>query len=629
MVKPGRSSRRKSVGLVLHQGGAGGGTGGNEPPIVVVPDARVEVCGLCQGPSFLCRLDHDQAEPADVSPIERRWLAALRAVHVGVALCSTPGAGMGGALLTLGRGLVTGTAMPDPDTLIRGAADPGCRLPATLATTYALAALVEREALWPRPSARASRVLGKPQATTLDVLQALSAAMGAARARWVREIVGLANRAALASPFVVHETFPLVAAVCRGCAGPGADQGAAVVWENFMRPAELYDNAIRCPMCQRLNEHPLPFSATNPRLPWPGLHPVGRCQRGECATGIGCVTHDLPVGPDALCGEGRHLYQQAQAHIAVRMGERTALEPWESRVLVALVMARQPERARRATGAADDTAAPQSFAEEFAEAFAQMRHDMQRSLPLLARILPAPVLSLFGLLDGPAPKRSALTKGLRFDLTAIRGGDSADYANKDEDEAETIERDSLGGGLDRHAQAGTAGAAAPKEAEVTIADELRKLVSAGANVLDGLGQLEEAADALVEQAGPSVEHMAAPATLERAVVAGVAAAASTLGQEAARAAVAPGGARRPARTDDTCVATVTGRASGWPRLSAPTAGASSRRRTRARTASRPRSARAGRSSYRGPRASGRSPTRLEFAARSASSTPAASQAAGC
>ena len=441
MLKPGRSSRRKSVGLVLHQGGAGGGTGGREPPIVVVPDVRVEVCGLCQGPSFLCRLDHDQAEPADVSPIERRWLAALRAVHVGVALCSTPAAGMGGALLTLGRGLVTGTAMPDPDTLIHGAADPGCRLPATLATTYALAALVEREALWPRTSARASRVLGKPQATTLDVLQALSAAMGAARARWVRETVGLANRAALASPFVVHETFPLVAAVCRGCAGPGADQGAVVAWENFMRPAELYDNAIRCPTCQRLNDHPLPFSATNPRLPWPGLHPVGRCQRGECATGIGCVTHDLPIGPDALCGEGRHLYQQAQAHIAVRMGERIALEPWESRVLVALVMARQPERARRATGGASDTAAPPSFAEEFAEALTQMRHDMQRSLPLLARILPAPLLSLFGLLDGPAPTRSALTKGVRFDLTAVRGGDSADYANKDEDEAEAIERD--------------------------------------------------------------------------------------------------------------------------------------------------------------------------------------------
>jgi len=76
---------------------------------------------------------------------------------------------------------------------------------------------------------------------------------------------------------------------------------------------------------------------------------------------------------------------------------------------------------------------------------------------------------------------------------------------------------------------------------VTIADELRKLVSAGANVLEGLGQLEEAADALVEQAGPIVDHMAAPATLERAVVAGVAAAASTLGQEAARAAVAPRG----------------------------------------------------------------------------------------
>ena len=39
---------------------------------------------------------------------------------------------------------------------------------------------------------------------------------------------------------------------------------------------------------------------------------------------------------------------------------------------------------------------------------------------------------------------------------------------------------------------------------MTIADELRKLVSAGATVLEGLGQLEEAADAIVAQTGPVV-----------------------------------------------------------------------------------------------------------------------------
>jgi hypothetical protein len=213
-----------------------------------------------------------------------------------------------------------------------------------------------------------------------------------------------------------------------------------------MRPAELYDNAIRCPRCQRLNEHPLPFSATNPHLPWPGLHPIGRCQRGERATGIGCVTHDLPIGRDALCDEGRHPYQQAQAHIAVRMGEKTPLEPWESRVLVALVMAGQRERARRAASGATDSRPPQSLADEFAEALAQMRHDMQKTLPLLARILPAPLLSAFGLLGGTAPRRAALTTGRRFDLTAVRGDDAADYPNKDEEAADRIERDLLADG---------------------------------------------------------------------------------------------------------------------------------------------------------------------------------------
>jgi hypothetical protein len=93
--------------------------------------------------------------------------------------------------------------------------------------------------------------------------------------------------------------------------------------------------------------------------------------------------------------------------------------------------------------------------------------------------------------------------------------------------------------VDRDPQARPAGGAFAEEAEVTLADDLRRLVAAGAGVAEGLGQLEEAADAIVAQAGPIVEHMTAPATLERAVVAGVAAAASTLGQEALRATVAP------------------------------------------------------------------------------------------
>jgi hypothetical protein len=440
MVKAARSGRRNTAGLVLHQGGVRGG----DPPIVVVPDARVELCGQCQAPAFLCRLDHDEGEPADVSPLERRWLAALRAIHLGLALCGTPAAGMGGALLALGRALVTATPMPDPDTLLQAAADPRCRLPATLATTYALAALVEHEAQWSRPSARASRVLARPQATTLDVLQALAGAMGTARARWVRETVALANRAALASPFVIHETFPLVATVCRSCAGVGPCHGA-VAWENFLRPAELYESAIRCPACQRPNDHPLPFSSTNPDLPWPRLHPIARCQRGERADGIGCVTHDESIGPDALCDEGRHLFEQAQAHIAVRMGEKTPLLPWESRVLVALVMAWQPERARRAAAGESATRAPANLAEELAEALAQMRRDIQKSLPGLGRLLPRSLLSAFGVTEESA-RRAALAIGPRFDLTAVRGDHVADYTNEDEDAAERIERDLLADG---------------------------------------------------------------------------------------------------------------------------------------------------------------------------------------
>jgi hypothetical protein len=457
MTKANRN-KKKRVALVVHQGGAGRG----DAPFVD-QDPGVEVCGVCQGPAFLCRLDHDhdQEALAERSAIERRWLAALRAVHVGVALCSTPAAGMGGALLVLGRRLVSGTAMPEPDALMQAAADPKCMLPGTVATTYALAALVEHEARWSRPSRRAARVLGRQSATILDVLQALAGALRDARARWIRETVALATEAALASPFVVRETFPLVAIVCRSCAGAGAAGGVAVAWESFVRPAELYDNALRCPGCQRLHVHPLPFSAMSPRLPWPALHPVGRCQRGERAAGIGCVTHDLPMSADALCEKGRHLHRRAQAHIAVRMGEKTALEPWESRVLIALVLAGQRERARRAAGGATDPQPARSLADELAEALAQMRHDMQKSLPLLARILPAPLLSVLGLLGGAASLHSVrprnrdargradpgvMTTGRRFNLGAVCGDDVVEYPNVGKDEAERIERDLLADG---------------------------------------------------------------------------------------------------------------------------------------------------------------------------------------
>ena len=68
MVKAARNGRRNTAGLVLHQGGARGG----DPPIVVLPDARVELCGQCQAPAFLCRLDHDDGElspPAWEGPV--------------------------------------------------------------------------------------------------------------------------------------------------------------------------------------------------------------------------------------------------------------------------------------------------------------------------------------------------------------------------------------------------------------------------------------------------------------------------------------------------------------------------------------------------------------------------------
>lgn len=47
--------------------------------------------------------------------------------------------------------------------------------------------------------------------------------------------------------------------------------------------------------------------------------------------------------------------------------------------------------------------------------------------------------------------------------------------------------------MDGYAQARSVGPAVPQEAEVSIADDLHELVSVGATVLEGLGQLEVAA----------------------------------------------------------------------------------------------------------------------------------------
>jgi hypothetical protein len=149
------------------------------------------------------------------------------------------------------------------------------------------------------------------------------------------------------------------------------------------------------------------------------------------------VTHGLPLGSDALCDEGRSLLERAQRHIAVRMGEKAGLEPWESRVLVALVMAQQAQHARREP----ERAPPRSFAEEAAEAVQAMGDDMARTMPGLLRALPRGLLALLGL-GGGAPRRpAALTAAPRVNLTATRGSERASYQNQDPDDADRVERD--------------------------------------------------------------------------------------------------------------------------------------------------------------------------------------------
>jgi hypothetical protein len=416
----------RSVTLTLHQGGAGRGT----EPIIVLDEPQVELCGACGGPSFLCRGDHPEDLPEQLSPTMQRWLAALRAMHLGLALASTPAAGFGGALLTLARRLVTGTSVPE--ALVELAPDPRCRLSEAAATRYALVALLTKEDDWGRPSARAAQVLAGPETTTtLDVLRVLAAALATARARWVREVVELSRRAALASPILDHSAFELVAVVCHEH-DQSPDRGR-VPWGAYLRPAELHDNAIRCPICTRWLEHPLPFSSTRPDMPWPELHPVGRCQKGELAPGaIGCVTHRLDLGRDGMCENGRLLYERARKHIARRMAERdetTPLEPWEGRLSVALVYADQPERGGR-LDERDAAGERVTFASELAEAMGAMGRDVAK----LPGDLGSMISSMFGLTLPKAPIA-------RYDLVARRGNEVADFLGKTDLQATKIERD--------------------------------------------------------------------------------------------------------------------------------------------------------------------------------------------
>jgi uncharacterized protein YbaR (Trm112 family) len=82
---------------------------------------------------------------------------------------------------------------------------------------------------------------------------------------------------------------------------------------------------------------------------------------------------------------------------------------------------------------------------------------------------------------------------------------------------------------------------------MSLEDDLRKFLGAGAAVLGGLEQLDQAGESILGRAGVVVDHLASPETLQRALAAGVAAAGSKLAEEALEAANRTPRARQPER----------------------------------------------------------------------------------
>lgn len=285
--------------------------------VVVDDDAReVAECTLCGGPARLCG-GARRCMGFIGSPLELRWLTAIRAIYAGLVLTRTLAALWGGALLRFGRLLAAGE--PIPPTIADVAsevANPRRASPGLLAAERALAYLHDGD---------------------LERLSDLSRWLREDRAPWLVDLAELGPRAAVATP-LDRERFDLFAVVCDGCASRGLPLDA--LYENV----GTYDDAIRCPRCGALPAHPLP----GVRIGEP--HPVSRCLAGTGAAERTCITHDGgELDAEGLCVDGRATFDRALVEVSKIDRART---PFERDLVQAFVRAR-----RRALSARIDDAA--------------------------------------------------------------------------------------------------------------------------------------------------------------------------------------------------------------------------------------------------------------------------------
>ncbi len=244
-------------------------------PNVAEDDAPpVSLCGGCGGPSPLCG-GSCTAHAWDLA--EMIWLAKLRATYLGLVVQAGPATRYGGVLLRVARALPA----PAPRSLV-----------AIGAAAHPLAEGVEGD-----PNNLAVRYIREGD---VDALSDLGRVLRRGRARWLHQCWVALDAAALTSPLARLEESRdaararrdepvLVALICDGCARP-----SATPWDR-LREVRGYDDAIRCPACDQIHEHPLP--AVKVAFP----HPVSRC----VASGKRCMAHGgAPTDVFGICARG-------------------------------------------------------------------------------------------------------------------------------------------------------------------------------------------------------------------------------------------------------------------------------------------------------------------------------------
>src|SRR5262249_53276405 len=107
-------------------------------------DADPAACPLCDGPVRICG-GARRCMGAHLSPLERRWVTAIRLVYAGLCLTPTAAALWGGALLRL-AGLLTRDMLVSPAfaSIAAEYTDPGAALPDDVAASLAILYLQHR-----------------------------------------------------------------------------------------------------------------------------------------------------------------------------------------------------------------------------------------------------------------------------------------------------------------------------------------------------------------------------------------------------------------------------------------------------------------------------------------------------